>query len=927
MRKLLALAALLISSFFVPAYAFADTAVTGVISSDTIWTKANGPYIVTGTLSVMPGVTLSVEPGTIVKLSDAWVDIYGTLLAGNNLSKEETYFTSFKDDNVGGDTNLDGTSTSAAIVDWKTLYFHPGAVGVFHFTTIAYSGGSDGGSGKSAIVNQHGDVSLYNSLITRSLQNGIYQSTGTSTLIRSEITFVEVGINNQNPTGVITMHQSSIHDTYVFGLVSGSPATIDVTNNWWGSASGPKNTLHNATGTGDKIEDIYDNARFIPWLTSAPDLTATTTELVTPADPCVGVTNCNSNVLFLPGVAGSRLYETSEIESQRCSTDVGNSYFKRWLPAFDCDNTKLLLNSLGMSLNHIVTKDVTDVAAGVSNIYASFLSDLIKWKNDDKIISDYSVVPYDWRLSIDDILNKGELNTDGYIDYTQNLAPRETPYIMSELLRMASSSRTHKVTIVAHSNGGLVTKALMLQLRALGKEDLVDKIIFVAVPQIGTPGAVATLLHGSNVGQLGFISDKRQTREISQNMPAAYNLLPSNKYYQTPALSIPIATFDDSGLYANERSNYGLVVGNFTELTQYLLGTEGRSTPYYSDLNSAAKANGFLLAAATSLHASLDEWVPASTTKVIEVAGVGEYTIAGLQYASETYCEKSHDETLFLVTKRVCDQYTQKKVINDVRTVNGDETVISDSAHYLSDKDTTNVEKWWVDLAKYNSIFSLNISRVHKDIFEISFIRDFVKNQITNSTSTLAYISLVKPTINKAAIKYDLYSPLALNLFDDQGRHTGISTTTGLIEEKIPGTRYIEIGDTKEIIADAQIAQNLLLKGYASGSFSLDIQKLEGDTVTASTTFSAIPSSTSTVVTIDFPANADFSLIGTSSPLKIDFNGDGVVDAKLLAKPNQEAIYDVTPPDVELSFDLSKQSFRVTGNDMLSSTTLATTST
>jgi pimeloyl-ACP methyl ester carboxylesterase len=856
----------------------------------------------------------------------------GTLIAGDVSSSERVSFTSLHDD-IGGDT--DGSDTPPAPGDWRMITVS--GILELHHVDVRYGGLATypgfffNPDGVRMIVNQDGTVLLDDADISYAYTGAGFTTafSASTTVQSSRFHDLETDIEQYQGTlaisnttfstgltaiitrgdGALTIASSSF--TTTVGVNNQSPSAIaDARNNYWGSPTGPTNPA-NSGGTG---ATIVGSVLFDPWLNKAL------------GEGCL--VNCYSNVLFLPGVAGSRLYQVSELESQRCLTDTGDSYFKRWLPLTDCDNSKLLLNSLGWSQNHIVTKDIIDEAAGIPDIYASFLDDLKKWRDDDNIIADYSTIPYDWRLSVDDVLNKGKVNADGYIDYTQTLPANETPYTMSELLRMASSSRTGKVTIVAHSNGGIITKALMLQLRELGKEDLVDKIILVAVPEIGTPDAVAALLHGSDIGQFGVISDKRQTREISRNMPTAYNLLPSEKYYQTAAATMPMATFDNSGLYSSERSNYGLAIGNFNEMTQYLLGAEGRIVPDYGDLNSAAKANTILLPAAATLHASLDGWTPASTTRIIEVAGVGEYTIAGLQYVSETYCSKSHDETSqFFGTRRICDEYSLKKTLKDVKTINGDFTVVADSAHYLSDKSTPNTEQWWLDLSKHNSIFSPNISRVHKDIFEVASIRDFVKNQIINSTSTISYMSLQRPTINKAAIKYVLHSPLSLNLYDDQGRHTGISTTTNMVEENIPGTRYVEVGDSKEIIADAELAQHLMLIGYASGSFSLGIEKLEGDTIIASTTYSAIPSSTSTVVTLDLPPNVNLGVQGTSSPLKIDFNGDGVVDTQIIARLNQETVYDATPPEVELSFDLSKQTLSIAGNDSVSSTTVATTST
>jgi len=61
---------------------FADTPVSGSIDSNTTWTLANSPYIVTGNVLVMQGVTLTIEPGVTVKFDSARVlHIEGTLIA------------------------------------------------------------------------------------------------------------------------------------------------------------------------------------------------------------------------------------------------------------------------------------------------------------------------------------------------------------------------------------------------------------------------------------------------------------------------------------------------------------------------------------------------------------------------------------------------------------------------------------------------------------------------------------------------------------------------------------------------------------------------------------------------------------------------------------------------------------------------------
>ncbi|MCG2612342.1 T9SS type A sorting domain-containing protein [Flavobacterium sp. SM15] len=62
--------------------AYGQTNVSGGIFSNTTWTKANSPYIVTGDIAVYPGKTLTVEPGVIVKVNDdRRIIIRGALIA------------------------------------------------------------------------------------------------------------------------------------------------------------------------------------------------------------------------------------------------------------------------------------------------------------------------------------------------------------------------------------------------------------------------------------------------------------------------------------------------------------------------------------------------------------------------------------------------------------------------------------------------------------------------------------------------------------------------------------------------------------------------------------------------------------------------------------------------------------------------------
>ena len=64
----------------------ASSEVYGIINSDTTWTKANSPYILTGAVGVNSGVTLTIEPGVTVNLVDNYIQVDGILKAKGNVT-------------------------------------------------------------------------------------------------------------------------------------------------------------------------------------------------------------------------------------------------------------------------------------------------------------------------------------------------------------------------------------------------------------------------------------------------------------------------------------------------------------------------------------------------------------------------------------------------------------------------------------------------------------------------------------------------------------------------------------------------------------------------------------------------------------------------------------------------------------------------
>jgi hypothetical protein len=569
-----------------------------------------------------------------------------------------------------------------------------------------------------------------------------------------------------------------------------------------------------------------------------------------------------TSVVFFPGALGSRLYEDVSSEEEL------------WVTRSDSNHARLELNPNGTSKFNIYTKDDTQNEGELDetgivddvysfNMYQSFINDLREWK-EEGVLKDYAFIPYDWRLSLDDIISNGT-TTAGNLKYTDEQDFQES-FILRKLEEL--SSKSEKIVLIGHSNGGLVVKALVKKLEDEGNPiyNKIDKIIFVAVPQVGTPDAIANLLHGSDIGPYGKIMKNERTRWLSQNMPVAYNLLPSQGYFETvnPGfISGKVVSFEDSQLYLDQINKYGLFVSNPEELESFVLGSDGRTKPDYTDTDNPEVGNTSLFVKAKAMHAVLDNWMPATTTKVIQIAGWGEETLAGIHY-------------------KTCDGLfsSEYKCFEPKYVVDGDGTVVTPSALWKSTS-TPNVERWWVNLGTFNKTRISILRTAHRDVLEIFKLRDFVKSKIINTlfidNQNIVTQSMPALVLDDSRLHYTLHSPLTLGVFDLQGRYTGLDPETHEVRQEIPNVTYKMIGNTQFMSVPGDLEGEVKLFGNENGVFGIDIEKQIGNEVTEKTSFQGIPTNASTTVTINISSVA-------SSTLNVDTNGDKVVDLALQAK-------------------------------------------
>ena len=124
----------------------------GTLVGDQNW-SAGTVHMLTCDTVVPAGVTLTVDPGTVIKSgTSAGLAVAGTLGVNGSASSPVT-FTGIRDDSVGGDTNRDGGLTSPAAGQWDGISASSRARVTLDNTTIAWTqrGFSSSGADQSIV--------------------------------------------------------------------------------------------------------------------------------------------------------------------------------------------------------------------------------------------------------------------------------------------------------------------------------------------------------------------------------------------------------------------------------------------------------------------------------------------------------------------------------------------------------------------------------------------------------------------------------------------------------------------------------------------------------------------------------------------------------------------------------------------------------
>jgi hypothetical protein len=250
------------------------TYVGGPISANTTWSLANSPYHVTNHLTVNSGVTLTIDPGVVVKMGytsgrprrrffvNGVLDAQGT--SGNPI-----IFTSERDDTHGGDSNGDLAATTPATTDWGYVKIS-GTGSTIQYCQFWYGGYEPYNkyhymlwiNGANPVVsrctfNKAYSIALY--IQGTSINSSILLSANSFTACPTGISYdggTLPGITgriygNSFSTGAVAIAVSRVgnsltvqHNNFSqftsYGVQNtDTTRTVDAQGNWWGASSGP----------------------------------------------------------------------------------------------------------------------------------------------------------------------------------------------------------------------------------------------------------------------------------------------------------------------------------------------------------------------------------------------------------------------------------------------------------------------------------------------------------------------------------------------------------------------------------------------------------------------------------------------------------------------------------------------------------------
>ncbi|UCE36904.1 MAG: Ig-like domain-containing protein [Thermoplasmata archaeon] len=210
------------------------TYVSGSITLNTIWYQTDSPFIVTGDVTVEPGVTLTIEPGVEVKFDGLYSLIVNGTLIAQGTPGSPILFTSNQGVPAKGDWHRIRLHGANNIMDYCEISFgdYPLYIMCANTKNRISNCKISNNTGDGIYLKETSGNIIYNTTVTSSYSNGI-------TLLISEYNIINKSFVNQNRAFGIYVRSSSnntIMNTYVSKNTGGgielglNSSYIEITN-------------------------------------------------------------------------------------------------------------------------------------------------------------------------------------------------------------------------------------------------------------------------------------------------------------------------------------------------------------------------------------------------------------------------------------------------------------------------------------------------------------------------------------------------------------------------------------------------------------------------------------------------------------------------------------------------------------------------
>jgi len=208
------------------------TYVEGVITQDTEWTLVDSPFVLSNNVNVMPGVTLTIEPGVEVRFGGDFSLIAHGRIAAIGASDKKIRFT---------------TNDPTHNVTWRTILLNGSQSSSFTNCIIEY--------GTNGITVENGSLEVQSSFIESNSGNGITINNGSVFAKNNEI------IGNENGGIYIA---GGAHVTVENNVIRSNGDGIVLTGNLTVAINIGQNTISSNTQSGIALEsDVCDTTYIV----------------------------------------------------------------------------------------------------------------------------------------------------------------------------------------------------------------------------------------------------------------------------------------------------------------------------------------------------------------------------------------------------------------------------------------------------------------------------------------------------------------------------------------------------------------------------------------------------------------------------------------------------------------------------------------